>query len=215
VVRSRAWDHSCRQHPQPGLPNGTLVLHAPHTTRRVWEYVYLQLDDLIVTPSGKLKLRVERQLGQHTSMLKPEPTSPKSGKSGQVDAGTRLCTILAVLSDERRSLAMAKGWRPIPSWAFVTRNGTPINQRFVEKDFRRVCEKAKLPDHLTPHSMRHTFACLHIGQGCNPKWLQQQMGHSSINVTLATYAKWWNLEDHAAADALGALVGSEVAANTL
>jgi hypothetical protein len=29
------------------------------------------------------------------------------------------------------------------------------------------------------------------------------MGHSSINVTLDTYAKWWNLEDHAAADALG------------
>jgi integrase len=81
--------------------------------------------------------------------------------------------------------------------------------------FRRVCEKAGLPDHLTPHSMRHTFACLHIGQDCNPKWLQQQMGHSSINVTLDTYAKWWNLEDHAAADALGALVGSDVAAKAL
>ena len=75
-------------------------------------------------------------------MLKPEPTSPKSGKSRQVDAGARLCTILAGLSDERKSLAMAKGWRPVPPWAFVTRNGTPFNQRFVEEDFRRVCEKA-------------------------------------------------------------------------
>jgi hypothetical protein len=41
------------------------------------------------------------------------------------------------------------------------------------------------------------------------------MGHSSINVTLDTYAKWWNLEDHAAADALGALVGSDLAAQAL
>jgi integrase len=182
---------------------------------RLGELTGLQLDDLVVTPSGKRKLRAERQLGQHTSMLNPEPTPPKSGKSRQVDAGARLCAILDGLSEERKPLAVAKGWRPVPPWAFVTRNGTPINQRFVEKDFRRVCEQAKLPDHLTPHSMRHTFACLHIGQGCNAKWLQQQMGHSSINVTLDTYAKWWNLEDHAAADALGALVGSEVAAKAV
>jgi len=56
--------------------------------------------------------------------------------------------------------------------------------------------------------MRHTFACLHIGQGCNPKCLQPQMGYSSINLTLDTYAMWSNLEDHAAADALGALVAA-------
>jgi integrase len=119
---------------------------------RLGELTGLQLDDLVVTPSGKRKL--------------------KAGLSARY-------------------------------------------QRFVEKDFRRLCEKAKLPDHLTPHSMRHTFVCVHIAQGCHPKWLQQQMGHSSINVTLDTYARWWNLEDHAAADALGALVGSEVAAKAM
>jgi hypothetical protein len=47
-----------------------------------------------------------------------------------------------------------------------------------------------------------------------PEVASQQMGHSSINVTLDTYAKWWNVE-HAAADALGALVGSEVAAKAV
>jgi hypothetical protein len=31
------------------------------------------------------------------------------------------------------------------------------------------------------------------------------MGHASIKVTLDLYAKWWNLEDHVAADALGVL----------
>ena len=144
----------------------------------------IQLDDLVVTPSGKRKLRVERAARPARSLLYPEPTLPKSRKRSQVDAGPRLCAILDGLSDERKPFAMAKGWRPLPRWAFVTRNGTPINQRFVEKDFRRICEKAKLPDHLTPHSMRHTFACLHIGQGCNPKWLQQQ------RVTLRSTSRW-------------------------
>jgi hypothetical protein len=41
------------------------------------------------------------------------------------------------------------------------------------------------------------------------------MGHSSTKVTLDLYAKWWNLEDHAAADALGVLVGSDMAAKAL
>jgi integrase len=182
---------------------------------RPGELTGLRLDDLVAAPSGKGELRVERQLGQHTSMLNPEPMPPKSGKSRHVDAGGGSAASWTGCRRSGKSLAMAKGWRPVPRWAFVTRNGTPINQRFVEKDFRRVCEKTRLPDHLTPRSMRHTFACLHISRGCNPKWLQQQMGHSSINVTLDTYAKWWNLEDHAAADALGAVVGSEVAAKAL
>jgi integrase len=71
--------------------------------------------------------------------------------------------------------------------------------------------------------MRHTFACIHIAKGCQPKWLQQQMGHSSISVTLDRYADWWNLEDHEAAERLGALIdgpelaadGSEMAAEAL
>jgi hypothetical protein len=111
----------------------------------------IQLDDLVVTPSKKRKLRVERAVRPAQLALPPEPTLPKSGKRSQVDAGPRLCAILDELSDERKPFAMAKRWRPLPPWAFVTRNGTPINQRFVEKDFRRTCEKAKLPNHLTPH----------------------------------------------------------------
>ena len=70
---------------------------------------------------------------------------------------------------------------------------------------------AELPDHLTPRSMWHTFACLRIARDSNPKWRRCRGRQSSINVTLDTYAKWWDLEDHAAADALGALVRSEVA----
>jgi hypothetical protein len=102
---------------------------------RLGELTGLQLDDIVIAASGTRKLRVERQLGQHTSMRDPEATLPKGGKTRQVDAGARLCSILAGLSDDRKSLAMAKGWRPLPARAFVTRNGTPFNQRFIEQDF--------------------------------------------------------------------------------
>src|SRR5215475_740765 len=45
--------------------------------------------------------------------------------------------------------------------------------------------------------------------GLQPEVASAAEGHSSINLTLDTYAMWWTLEDHAAADALGALVGIE------
>ena len=56
----------------------------------------------------------------------------------------------------------------------------------------------------TPHSMRHAFACFHIARGKSPKWIQQQMGHSSITITLDTYGDWFKLHDQQAADDMGA-----------
>jgi integrase len=37
------------------------------------------------------------------------------------------------------------------------------------------------------HDLRHTFAALLIDQGEHPKYIQTQMGHSSIKVTMDTY----------------------------
>ena len=37
------------------------------------------------------------------------------------------------------------------------------------------------------HDLRHTYASLLIDQGEHPKYIQDQMGHSSINVTMDVY----------------------------
>jgi hypothetical protein len=37
------------------------------------------------------------------------------------------------------------------------------------------------------HSLRHTFASLLIAQGENPKYISEQMGHASINITMDRY----------------------------
>jgi integrase len=37
------------------------------------------------------------------------------------------------------------------------------------------------------HDLRHTYAALLIDQGEHPKYIQGQMGHSSIKVTMDTY----------------------------
>ena len=37
------------------------------------------------------------------------------------------------------------------------------------------------------HDLRHTYAALLTDQGEHPKYIQEQMGHSSIDVTMDTY----------------------------
>ena len=37
------------------------------------------------------------------------------------------------------------------------------------------------------HDLRHTYASLLIAQGEHPKYIQTQMGHSSIKVTMDIY----------------------------
>ena len=137
----------------------------------------------------------------------------------------RLGDLFDRLNADRKKCALARGWRPIPPWAFVTCNGTPYSQRNVLRDWKRVLRRAwpkkadddPDPDEwvFTPHSMRHSFATMHIKQGKSPKWLQQQMGHSSIKVTLDVYGDWFKLTDQRAADELGdALLGDAVSGNT-
>jgi len=144
----------------------------------------------------------------------PKPGLTKGGKSRDVNVAADLGAIFDAIKAERPTLAMRNAWRPVPPWMFVTSNGTPYSQRFVLKDFGRVLKRAKLADRgFTPHCMRHSFAALHVLAGKSATWLQQQMGHASVKVTLDVYGKWFKLQDHAAADALGSTLLGNTAGN--
>lgn len=49
-----------------------------------------------------------------------------------------------------------------------------------------IIKEAKV-SHLTPHATRHTYATLHLKDGCSMQWLSYQLGHSSIKVTVDIY----------------------------
>ena len=154
---------------------------------------------------------VRRSLGQECSVRDPKPSTTKTGRERTVDLSTTLAAVLADIVAKRPARAMARGWRPVPLWVFVTGNGTPYSQRNVSRDFKRVLDKAGLSDHFSPHSLRHTFATLHLLNGAKPQWVQQQLGHASIKITVDTYGSWIRERNPAAADSLAALVAGSVA----
>lgn len=70
---------------------------------------------------------------------------------------------------------------------FPNEAGKPMNhQNMVTRHFNPSLRRAGLPI-IRFHDLRHTYAALLIEQGEHPKYIQSQMGHSSIKITMDTY----------------------------
>jgi|SRR5215217_3361118 integrase len=50
-------------------------------------------------------------------------------------------------------------------------------------------EVEPLPDDLTPHSLRRTFASILVAKGEDPAYVMVQLGHATPHLTLSMYAK--------------------------
>lgn len=63
-----------------------------------------------------------------------------------------------------------------------------------------------LPDGLTPHKLRHTFASILVALGDDPGSVMDQLGHTDPGFTLRVYRHGMR-RDRAAKERLRALVG--------
>lgn len=46
-----------------------------------------------------------------------------------------------------------------------------------------------LPEKVTPHTLRRTFASLALAAGRDPRWVMAQLGHTDARFTLNVYAQ--------------------------
>ena len=44
--------------------------------------------------------------------------------------------------------------------------------------------------HFSPHCLRHTFASQLLADGVSPAYVQEQLGHASIELTVGAYGRW-------------------------
>ena len=105
------------------------------------------------------------------------------------------------LQVERKTETLRRGWPALPPWVFCTKRGT-LDTTNADKAFKRVLKDAELPLHFTPHCLRHTFASLLLQQGESPAYVQRQLGHASIQLTVDTYGRWLPMGNKAAVDRL-------------
>ena len=94
----------------------------------------------------------------------------------------------------------------------LLRNRDPLNKSNARRAFNRLLKRADLPAHFSPHCLRHTFASLLLQQGESPVYVQRQLGHASIKLTVDTYGNWLPMGNKAAVDRLDEGNGSKVVA---
>jgi len=141
--------------------------------------------------------------------------TPKSGHGRTVDMSQELAHALRRHQLTRKTETLKKGWREMPPWVFCSEEGTPLDKHNLYRVFRRLLARAELPTHFTPHCLRHTFASLLLQQGESPVYVQRQLGHASIKLTVDTYGKWLPIAPtRGGVDALDDRSGSKVVAES-
>lgn len=116
-------------------------------------------------------------------------------------------TAISILKNQRilQSKAKAKSKNWIKKWdglVFTTNNGNPVGASTFRDMIIRIVNNINFDrgvmakqmhepyvefEHMTMHTLRHTFATRCIENGMNPKTLQKILGHSTLSLTMDLY----------------------------
>jgi integrase len=114
-------------------------------------------------------------------------TTPKNGKARRVDMSPQLAAELRLSRRRLRLLWFSRGL-PTPDLVFPSDARTPLDDSNIRKALVAIVGKAEVRRRSKiVHVMRHTYASLLIEQGESLAYIRDQMGHSSIQVTVDVY----------------------------
>ncbi len=152
----------------------------------------LRRGELVAVQWGDMQFGKDEEDGnrfivvQH-NYVRREHTTTKSKKSRRVDMSRELRRVLVELRDNRLA-SFLKGKNDISDeLVFLTPDGTILDpDNLYHRYFQPVLTKAGLRK-IRLHDLRHTFGSLLIQSGASIVYVKEQMGHSSIQVTVDIY----------------------------
>ena len=102
-------------------------------------------------------------------------------------------SVVRALSEHRRRQAEER-LKAGPAYqnldlVFATGEGQPlIRLNVIQKHFKPILKRAKLPETLRLYDLRHTCATLLLAANENPKVVSERLGHSYITLTMDIYS---------------------------
>jgi len=129
------------------------------------------------------------------------------GQATDVELSARLRQALRERLTLRLRESLRQGRRdgdPLQGLVFANERGGEMHlENFRRRVFNKVVEKA-FPEGrpLTPHSLRHTWASLHMARGTPLKWIQDQGGWASAAMLLGVYSHFLPRETSGYSDVL-------------
>ncbi len=110
---------------------------------------------------------------------------------------------------ERERAVAGKKWQPAPGHPggliFTTTSGRVTDPRSLNRMLTILCRDAGVR-RVRVHDLRHTCASLLLAQGVDARTIMETLGHSTITMTLDTYAHVMNTTLKAAADRMDDLL---------
>ena len=164
-----------------------LLFTALRAGLREGELAGLQWGDLHFGQSeedGNRYLVVQRNYDRRWSRMM---LTPKNKKSRRVDMSRDLRRVLLALRAERARTAGREPEEITTELVFSSQAGTPLEMNnFCQRTFAPLLAAAGLRK-IRFHDLRHTFGSLLIQAGASLPYVRDQMGHSSIQVTVDIY----------------------------
>jgi integrase len=182
-------------HTHYGFENYVVLLALFHTGLRASELAGLQWPD--VDFRGRF-ITVRRQFRDG------KVTRTKTKKIRRGDISDVLLHELQALWKRRKEEYLSRGNNEIPEWVFLSpgqiiwEDGKPVGHtegqpldmnNFRNRVLLRACDKAGIRRRRL-HDTRHTFASILLMNGESPAYVKDQLGHSSIKITVDIYGHW-------------------------
>ncbi len=155
-------------------------------------YAGLRLGEALAMRRGNLDLVNQTYLVTE-SFKRRQFSTPKSDKERLVDLPTFWCEELrGYLSGlKKHSLRSGRGGQVDLLFEDPKEKGGPwpYSQRKVQYQMKKICASAGLRVR-NPHDLRHTYATRLLMAHQSPAYVQKQLGHHSIAMTVDTYGHW-------------------------
>lgn len=69
------------------------------------------------------------------------------------------------------------------AYLFINKNGSKLSDRYVREIINKVVRKCEIDYHISPHTLRHTFATDMLNAGADLMSVKELLGHSTLNTT--------------------------------
>jgi integrase len=178
------------------LPNGTpLYTKAYVEAVRILANTGIRTGELLALTEDKVSyenatIRIDRSISEvkNRNAAENEPKMKRIVTEPKTKNGVRTITVNSITINALKGLKEYYKERKFESEYFILNNkGKPASIHDIERTLRTICQAAGIKP-FGPHTLRHYFASRCIANGVDVLALSKHLGHSSVSITLNTYA---------------------------
>jgi integrase/recombinase XerC len=125
-------------------------------------------------------LRIDEALSLNLGDIKGEDVLRIKGKGNKERLVPLLGMVSEALNDYLRNIPFNQD-KNTP--LFLGARGGRLTARVAQRDMEKVRHSLDLPEYVTPHALRHSFATHMLANGADLRTLQELLGHSSLSTT--------------------------------